>query len=447
MALFSPEVAANRFGLGAKKGELQTIAQGPVQWLSKQLVSFQYDNSRWDSEKAIQAVSDFYQAKRKQKNSVNASKADGVADRKKIIKEAIRTSVNTLSHAMQTQDSFQARLIDFFSNHFSVSANNLKMQALAPTLEREAIAANLTGSFYQLLIAVEMHPAMIIYLNNEQSAGPDSKFAQRKKQRGINENLAREILELHTMGVNGGYTQNDVKELAMSITGWSVGNPQRGEKAVFKFRKALHQPGDRFLVGKKYTQQNENQGKQILYDLSIHPSTARFVCFKIARHFIADQPNDDLVKTMTRTWIRSKGLIPEVLKTMIDHPLSWQKEQKKFKTPREFIISAVRACGRWDRSKIGPYAALNLLGQAPFGAGSPAGYGDVSSSWDGGEALVSRIEWADHFSAGFKTDPAMIARNALGSQLSRETQTMIQRAESRQQGLAIFLMSPEFQRR
>ncbi|MCG8375378.1 MAG: DUF1800 domain-containing protein, partial [Chlorobiales bacterium] len=380
----------------------------PKQWLADQLKPLQYENDSWTSEKAIQELSTFYQEKKNQKKAGKETTST-MTGRKRIVNKSILTAVDTVVHAIKTELSFQARLLDFFSNHFSVSSNNLKMQALAPTLEREAIAPRLSGSFADLLIAVESHPAMITYLNNEQSAGPDSWLGKRKKHRGINENLAREILELHTLGVDGGYTQKDVGQLALAITGWSVGTPGRGEFPGFKFRNALHQPGHKMVMGKTYSQTGVEQGKHILQDIAVHPSTARFVSFKLARHFIADHPHEKLVKDISDTWLASGGDIPTVVTHLIDHPLSWLKEQRKFKTPREFVISSCRACGKRSGNRMGLFTSLVTLGQRPFNAGSPAGYGDTRDEWDGGEALIKRIEWADKFSSYVTYDPGEMA--------------------------------------
>lgn len=236
-------------------------------------------------------------------------------------------------------------------------------------------------------------------------------------------------------------------ELALAITGWSVGYPARNESAGFKFRNSLHEPGTRTVLGRPYPQKDLEQGIQILNDLAVHPSCARFISTKLARHFIADNPPEELVNVMTTVWLETKGRISDVITSMIEHPLSWKKELLKFKTPREFCISSARAVGQRRRSKFGPYIVLNLLGQPPFGAGSPAGYPDTMIDWDGGEAMMTRIDWARQFVRSFDMDPVKVARAALGNQLTNGTKTMIKQAESRQQGLALFLLSPEFQRR
>jgi uncharacterized protein (DUF1800 family) len=347
---------------------------------------------------------------------------------------------------LKTDNSFQFRLLDFFSNHFSVTAKGFAMKVLAPTLEREAIAENLDGHFYEMLIAVEQHPAMLIYLNNEKSTGPDSPIGKKNKRKGLNENLAREILELHTLGVDGGYTQQDVIELAKTITGWSVSNSNT-KKEGFVFKAEMHQPGKRNILGREYKGEGVLEGESVLRDLAKHPSTARYICSKLVRHFISDQPEPDLVDAMVKTWLKTEGHLKEVLTTLIQHPKAWSVEQQKFKTPREFFVSSHRACGHRTIDNKYLRESFKALGQAPFNAGSPAGYEDTRDAWDGSEALMTRIDWAEKFGSSVKKNAVEIASSALGKQLKPTTKQVLQTAESNQQALVLFLMSPEFQLR
>lgn len=454
-AYLKAEIALNRFGYGARGDDIKKVSSNPQSWLKAQIAPVEYSESEWTSKHAINALATFKTQRSKEKKnnvivdkSMTSMEAMNSSDlRKKMSKDAQKLTSDTFHHAIRTHKSFQARLVDFFSNHFSVSQNNIQMRVLAPTLEREAIAPFLDGYFAQMLLAVETHPAMIMYLNNERSAGPNSKMAKRRKNKGLNENLAREILELHTLGVDGGYTQGDVLEFAKAITGWTVGNPRKDENEGFVFKQALHEPGTREVLGKKYSQKDHHQGIKILEDLSIHSSTAKHISYKLARHFIADEPPEKLVNDMTEAWIKSAGHLKTVLTVLIEHPQSYQVAQRKFKTPREFVISACRACGRRSVPKPGSMQTLLLLGQQPFSAGSPAGFKDSADGWDGAEALITRIEWAEHLAGTLDKNPVVLAQNALGPRLNEKTKTFIKRAESREQGTALFLMSPEFQRR
>ncbi|MER2490526.1 DUF1800 domain-containing protein [Catenovulum sediminis] len=462
---YSAEIALNRFALGAKPQQISVVQKDPRAWLYQQLKPLHFSSvvgessASWTSEQALQATYQYRVANQKSKAANTNQSAtknteqnpmmsqDIDALRKQINQSSLQLAADTFHYAIETDMGFQARLLDFFSNHFSVTMSGNVMRAIAPTLEREAIAPHIAGKFEDLLLAVEQHPAMLIYLNNERSVGPNSKFARKRKNKGLNENLAREILELHTLGVNGGYQQNDVKALAKAITGWSVGHPKYKQAGKFIFRIEQHEPGTRTILAKRYAQSDVTQGEAILRDLAVHPATAQHISFKLARHFIADQPAPKLVDDMTKVWLTTGGDLKAVLSCLIDHPLSWQTQPQKFKTPREFAISAYRATGVKFSNNRRALEVLKVLGQFPFAAGSPAGYGDVASAWDGSEAFMARIEWSEHISARVKKMPLEIAQACLGEQLTERTATYIKRAESRQQACALLLMSPEFQRR
>jgi uncharacterized protein (DUF1800 family) len=450
MTKFTAEIATNRFGLGARAGELARASAAPQRWLLDQVRPLAYDTKIGNSDIAQQLFTTYQKQKagaRKAGTKDKATgKAGGVPAQREIGRMTTALALDMLATSIGTEVPFAVHLLDFFSNHFSVSASNLRMRALAPTLEREAIAPNIAGTFTNLLIAVEQHPAMLVYLNNIQSVGPDSNAGKRQDQ-GFNENLAREILELHTLGVDGGYTQTDVRELALGITGWSVGNVERKEATGYRYKEQAHQPGARTLLGRQYAAGGEQQGRAMLHDLALHPSTAHHMSFKLARHFVADEPPKALVEAMTRRWLSSAGDLREVLATMLDQPVAWELQAAKLKTPREYIVSAARATGVPATQTRGMLAALGTLGQLPFSAGSPAGFGDVASAWDGSEALMLRIDWADQLASRVRADPFEVARTALGTLLSEHTAQLMKGAESRQQALAMLLMSPEFQRR
>ncbi len=441
-------IAVNRFGLGARPGEFQAALPDPRGWLLEQLVSPKFDAGIGSTPSAFQAFQQLNEMK-KQRKKTESTKADKKGRKAnpvrslhmQLLHDGIKQSINTTT-------PFSIRLLDFFSNHFSVSAVNNPMRALSPLLEREAIAPKLYGQFEDMLIAVEQHPAMILYLNNEKSIGPQSRMARRKKV-GLNENLAREILELHTLGVDGGYDLKDIQELAMAISGWSVSRPKRESTVGFIYREAGHQPGVRTVVGKRYAQKGISQGESILRDLARHPSTAKFVSFKLAQHLISDQPPEALVSAMTKTWLATDGNIKAVISTLIGHDSAWQPTLQKFKTPREFVVSSIRACdmgtrGRGIRQLVN---TLAVMGQRPFNAGSPAGYSALGDAWSGSDALMKRIDWVSRLSLYVKRDPKHIAGQVFGEQLSDNTAQAMARAESRRQSLALLLLSPEFQRR
>ncbi len=341
------------------------------------------------------------------------------------------------------------RLLDFFSNHFSVSDSNQSMMVLSPILEREAIAPNLFGKFEDLLIAVEQHPAMLVYLNNDRSVGPSSQ--RGKKLRGLNENLAREILELHTLGIGGGYRLQDVRELALAISGWSITNENDVGRVGFKFRNKSHEPGQRNILGTSYAEAGLTQGHAVLRDLARHKKTAQFISYKLAQHLIADEPPKDLVAAMVDTWMKTNGNIKAVITTLVKNSQSWDYEAKKFKTPREFVVSTFRAVNNSqpiDQSLLNiGLRVLGLMGQSPFNAGSPAGYSHLNRAWMGSNALMKRIDWVNLVSRRVRETPQSIVNRIFDSQLSPLTVKLLAGAESRAQGLALFLLSPEFQRR
>ncbi|MFK0572676.1 DUF1800 family protein [Endozoicomonas sp.] len=452
-------IATNRFGMGARDHEIKDAQSDPQGWLRTHLTTPIMDNSLPDSSAVMSQYAEFRARKKAEKagqkqNSQNSMMAP-------LKKTYFQFCSDTLTRTITSTHSFSWRLLDFFSNHFSVSAQGGLMTPLAPTLEREAIAPNLFGSFADLLVAVETHPAMLIYLDNEKSIGPESRQANylkknSKKARGMNENLAREILELHTMGVNGGYQLEDIQELAKAITGWSVARPEGKEDHGFLFRERAHQPGQRTVLGKKYPDTGTTQGEAILRDLAVHPATARYVSRKLARHMISDQPPADLVDKMQTQWLKTGGNLNDVITILIQHPQSWQIEPQKLKTPREFLVSVCRATDSLSPRKknVEQHSrmlvnTLTAMGHKPFGAGSPAGFADVGSAWDGSDALLTRIDWANRWVEKLKKriDPLALADTILGQQMMSDSRTIISRAESRQQGLSLLLLSPEFMRR
>ena len=277
---------------------------------------------------------------------------------------------------------------------------------------------------------------------------------------GINENLAREILELHTLGVDGGYTQADVTTFAKAISGWSIGgqdNEHRfarlgldsGKPGEFFFREVFHEPGARHLLGRSYSEDGVKQGEAILKDLALRPQTARHIATKLVRHFIADDPPPAVVKRMTTVWLDSRGHLPKVYEALFESPEAWEQPLAKFKTPADYIYSAFRALDLPLDDKRRSLQAFEALGQRSLQPGSPAGWPDTSSDWDGSSALLKRIAWADAVAQrlGSTRNARELAPQLLGATLSDDTARAIARAESGSQALTLLLASPEFMRR
>jgi uncharacterized protein (DUF1800 family) len=288
---------------------------------------------------------------------------------------------------------------------------------------------------------------MLLYLDNATSVGPNSR-AGRLRDKGLNENLAREALELHTLGVDGGYTQADVQAFARILTGWSLGGLQSDEAGQFMFRPNIHEPGDKTLLGKRYAEAGVEEGETALADLARHPATAHHIATKLAQHFIADQPPADAVDRLAATFRDSDGDLKEMTRTLIAMPEAWADPLAKVKGPEELMISALRATGfAGEPDKL--VAALVLLGQKPFGAPSPAGWPDDADGWIGPEAALQRIEWAMALAQRLPRDvqPQQVAETTIGPVADRDTLLAIARAPDVREGMALLFASAEFQRR
>ena len=347
------------------------------------------------------------------------------------------------------QIGFNERMVMFWTNHFAISQKkNQQVAAISGAYEREAIRPYVFGRFYDMVLAVETHPAMLIYLDNFQSIGPDSPGA-KAGGKGLNENLAREILELHTMGVGSGYTQTDVTNFAKVITGWGINrNPNKGAPGTFFFNARTHEPGPQTVVGKTYAQGGMDQGKAILKDLCRHPATARHIATKLARHFVADDPPPALVKRLSEVFLTSDGDLAEVSRALIDAPESWSPKQVKIRSPLEYVAATLRATG----ATLKPQAimtALNAMGQPWWQPPGPNGFPDTVAAWASPESLATRMDFANSLAttADRSVDPRAFADGRLGPLLDDHTRQAIARAESQAQGLGLAFLSPEFIRR
>ena len=352
-------------------------------------------------------------------------------------------------HAALAADvGFVERLVWFWSNHFCVSADKGNVRQICGAYEREVIRANVLGRFGDMLLAAESHPAMLIYLDNARSIGPDSMAGLRQK-RGLNENLAREILELHTLGVRTVYTQDDVTRFANVITGWTV-VPFRQDAlrgGEFDFNPRMHQPGAQTVIGKSYSDGGLEQGRAVLATLARHPATAKHVATKLARHFVADEPPPGLVDRLAKRFLATQGDLKEVGKALVAAPESWEAPRAKLKRPGEWVVAALRAVGVTPAEIDPVMQAHNLLGEPLWRPSAPKGFADESAPWLDG--LAQRLDIANQFARrlGADADPREVFEEALAPLASAETRQAITRAESRPQALALLFMAPEFQRR
>ena len=329
--------------------------------------------------------------------------------------------------------------------------------------EREAIRPNIAGNFETLLRASTLHPTMLRYLDNQRSMGPHSRAVTRMAagpepaKAGLNENLAREVMELHTLGAEssrGGpgtvpaYTQADVTALANVLTGWTTAARPESTDAL-EFEAAKHEPGEKRLLGKTYPE-GPTALRLVLHDLALHPATAHFVSTKLARHFIADDPPDSLVAKLSSAYTKSGGDLPTLYRTLVEAPESWRSQQPKLKTPEEFAISSARLLNLGDRwLQQARDGGVESMGQALQRAPSPAGWSDRADDWLGPEAVWKRIEWADRLVERFGNgvDARSLSVASLGPLLSADTAQQIERAADGKQALTLLLLSPEFQRR
>jgi uncharacterized protein (DUF1800 family) len=344
---------------------------------------------------------------------------------------------------------FVERLVWFWSNHFCISADKgPAVRSLCGAFEREAIRPHVLGRFGDMLLAVESHPAMLFYLDNVRSVGPDS-IAGRNRGAGLNENLAREILELHTLGVRTVYTQDDVTSFAKVITGWSIvpfkQDPIHGGE--FTFNERMHEPGAQTVVGKTYPDGGVDQGRAVLADIARHSATAKHVATKLATHFVADAPPQALVDRLARRFLETQGDLKELAKVLVTSKEAWDAPRDKLKRPGEWIVGALRAVGGAPPDIRPVIQAHNMLGEPLWRPPAPKGFSDDSAEWMPG--LAERLDVANQLArrVGSLVEPDAVVDTALGPLASDETRQTVKRAESRPQALALLLMAPEFQRR
>src|SRR5882757_558928 len=356
-----------------------------------------------------------------------------------------------LQRAVLADCGFTERLVAFWSNHFCISANKGELARMwAGSFEREAIRPHVLGRFADMLKAVEQHPAMLFFLDNQQSLGPDSRAGQNRK-RGLNENLAREIMELHTLGVGGGYTQEDVTSLARIITGWTFAGRQGqlGAPGNFAFNANAHQPGAQQLLGKTYEANGVAQGEAALADIARHPATAKFIATKFVRHFVADDPPPALVTRLQDTFTRTDGDLRALALTLVDSEEAWKAPLTKVRNPYEFLVATGRLLARVPDDPGLYLNGLNVLGQPLWSPSGPNGFPDTNAAWAAPEGMKLRLDLSAQIASRLadNIDPLDLLEFAAADAASPETRRTIERAESRQQALALLLMSPEFQRR
>jgi uncharacterized protein (DUF1800 family) len=363
-----------------------------------------------------------------------------------------------LLRAIYSERQLEEVMTDFWFNHFNVFLGKGADHYLVTSYERDVIRPHVLGKFKDLLVATAKSPAMLFYLDNWLSVGPESEAAlgiprrpnqrprigprgrvhypadrrnpnpdkaRAKQGRGLNENYGRELMELHTLGVNGGYTQKDVTEVARVLTGWTIDRPRQGGE--FKFEPRMHEPGTKIVLGKKIKEDGENEGLKVLEMLAHHPSTAKFICTKLAQRFISDNPPPDLVKRMAETFRKKDGDIREVLRTMFNSPEFWAPEayRAKIKTPLEFVVSSIRASGAEVADATPLIQQLNRMGMPLYGMQPPTGYSLKAETWVNSSALLARMNFALTLGSnrirGVQLDPAHLVSAANSADSSSTT--------------------------
>ena len=352
--------------------------------------------------------------------------------------------------AVEARAGYAERLVAFWSNHFCISAAKGGIARVsAGAFEREAIRPHVLGTFSDMLLAVESHPAMLHFLDNARSVGPGSKAGQRPGH-GLNENLGREIMELHTMGVGSGYSQADVTNLARILTGWTiVGPPGRlGEPGTFAFNENAHEPGPIELLGKIYAQEGPAQGAAALLDLARQPATANHIAGKLARAFVADDPPPSLVARLAETFRETDGDLHKVSLALVDAPESWDRAPRRMRDPYQFVIGTHRLLQHVPEDPGLVLNPLREMGMALWQPPGPNGFPTDAAAWAAPENMKLRLDYAAVVGQRLKDppNPSDLLEALCGGKPSAETRDAIARAESRQQGLALLLMSPEMQR-
>ena len=470
-------MALHRFGMGPRPGSIAAIESDPrgalIAELDRPSASDIAAANLPSSAKAFRAVTDAFakrqarakvakkeQDEKRQQMAETASMTEGSAQggaemATKIAADAVpdpgrpiylEEARVRIAAALGAEIGFVERLVWFWSNHFCISAD--KIRSMSGAYEREAIRPHVLGRFSDLLLATEGHPAMLFYLDQNVSMGANS-IAGINRTRGLNENLAREILELHTLGVRTGYTQGDVISFANVLTGWTLvppgDNPEHGGE--FTFNPRLHEPGAQKVLGKSYDDETVDQGRAVLRDLAANPATATHVASKMARYFIADVPAPALVERMAKAFLDTGGDLKEVARTMVSSPEAWTMPASKLKRPSEWVVGIVRATGLTQADPKRFTDGQALLGEPLWRPSSPKGFPDDEASWIDG--MGRRLDIANNFAerVSVRVDPLDVIETVFGSSVSPEVKQAVGRAESRQQALVLLFMSSEFQRR
>jgi uncharacterized protein (DUF1800 family) len=457
MEISASFVALNRFGLGARPGDADAVAGGPKQWVLDQIALGKIDAVKGvpDSAGRFHALAAFRKARAEADKAEAALVAAGGKPAAPVAGKPPKppspldnppgrmfdTDVaRRVDHMAASDTPVLERLAAFWSNHFAVSATRDEVAITAVPYENEAIRANLFGRFRDMLGATAMHPAMTMYLDEAASVGPDSPIGQRRHQ-SVNENYAREIMELHTLGVGGGYSQKDVEELALALTGLGL-DAGDGESAWFYDR---HEPGPRVLLGHRLADKSD-QANSAFDILANHPATIRHLCGKLAAHFCGDQPPKAVVKRLAAAWRRSGGQLPVIYAALAQSPEAWVGRPVKFRSPQDFVLAAGRALALKGHGRE-MVNEMRSLGYAPFRAPAPTGWSDQDGDWLDPAGVTGRVASAQRLAGLARKDidgPGLLAQVA---QIGPATADVVFEEVDPRRAIALVLVCPEFQRR
>ena len=439
----------NRLGYGPRPGDVEAVRRlGPDSWVQRQLDPARIDDARAQARVADLATATLpiaelrkgYEVPREARREIqkrraemgeNPSEDDARRARREMVRKyagemkgSPRQVVDELQQAKVLRAVYSERqldevLVDFWMNHFNVYASKGPERFLVGAYEREVIRPHAWGRFEDLLAATAKSPAMLFYLDNWLSSDPEAT-SFRRRTRGLNENYAREIMELHTLGVDGGYTQKDVTEVARSLTGWTIAGLRDGGEPRFTFNARMHDRDDKLILGRRVKGGGQEEGEQVIHMLAVHPQTARFISYKLARRFVADEPPAALVDRAAETFRKTGGDIRAVVTTIVTSPEFFASEARgtKVKTPLEFVASAVRASGAEVSNARDLAHRIALMGMPLYQQQPPTGYKDTADAWVSTSGMLARMNLAADLAAGrvpgVSIDPRAVADSGRG---------------------------------
>ena len=441
---FESSLALSRFGLGRRSGDAGGNAYiRMLQEIDDEVVEMPGGGK-------LPSTPDLFTEVWAWQNQVTAAKSANIPNPPSATRFYDEIDARFNGTMLTAETGLGERLAMFWANHFALSRDKSDPVAAASgAFEREAIRPFLFGRFFDMLLAVETHPAMIYFLDNAYSVGPRSQMGGGGN--GLNENLAREILELHTLGVRTGYSQADVTAFAHVLTGWTVVRPPSvpaGRTGSFAFSPAMHEPGVQTLMGRTYDDEGFMQGAHVLRDLASHPATARHIATKLASHFVSDVPPASLVSRLETTFLDSEGDLKAVTRTLLQSDEAMDPRLQKLRLPQEYLAAMQRATGQTLAPQLVD-GQLMRLGQPLWMPGGPNGFSDRLGVWATPTSLQARIDISNSLSRTIANppDPRVLADATLGPLISDASRNAVALAETRPQGLALTFLSPEFMRR